>query len=223
MHRHRWRIGLAVLTAVLSMGIATFAILIARPAAPAPLDTTHSVWWNEGAVSLVDMTGSFDMGIDDMGIDGSLVRFRPEHDECSVTLLVEQTGEVIDYPLTTAGELVLALGWVIVNQGSRDTLNMEASTSSGGCDFPSGCDELFAREDITSVDYSGDCWESAEVPDQGCKWEKFCGSSGSEGCVVTVSTGDGQTFTYSSACGGGLVIKQCNTAPEGSLLCVCAP
>jgi len=222
----RNRIALSVASLLLA-GLSLDAGVLTGPeasAAPALRSATvehgQHVWWNVGYATLLDVEGAYTVTN-----EAGVVWLRPEHDCCQVTIVADLSGDVVDYPLTTGGEIVLLDGWIAINQRDQETLHLgeDGGGMMTGCDYPADCDALIPWDDLESLKYDGDCWVAAETPPAGCKYEKSCSGTGQEGCTLTARLTNGLELTYSAACGGNLTIKQCRESSPGSetMICIC--
>lgn len=88
------------------------------------------IWWNEDLARIKGIDGLWSTIT-----TGEFVVLRPERDtDCSVTLVDVLTGEVHTYGFDRSGEVVLANGWIMLNQRDHQTLGGEAEDFGPACD-----------------------------------------------------------------------------------------
>lgn len=122
---------------------------------PAVSERVH-VWWNEDLARILHIEGLWSTST-----AGEFVRMRPERDlDCRIELLEVLTGEVHSYALDRSGEVVLAHGWIMINQRDRLTLG------GAGTDFGPACDPskdvgtpIQLKSAVTWIEWNAGAWD----------------------------------------------------------------
>lgn len=112
------------------------------------------IWWNEDLARIKGIDGLWSTST-----TGEYVVLRPERDtDCSVTLVDVLTGEVHTYGLDRGGEVVLANGWIMLNQRDHATLGGSAADFGPGCDPTSDALLLISQPAVSWIEWGPATW-----------------------------------------------------------------
>ncbi len=184
--------------------------------APEPLQI---VLWNDQHAVVTDLVGEWEVRDTPIG-----TRMRPRHDDSRIRVYSVVEGIEHDYPVTTAGEVYMAFGWICVNQVHQESWGSQGAGpfKQVPCgDDPSACTVSYLRSDVMYITFNSSlCWRSAVQPPGNCTFKKHC-DAGSGDCEVVIELVTGYLDTFVTACGSGVTVQQCSTSAGQTWICYC--
>ena len=171
-------------------------------------------WYNELWNELVSIDGDWD---EVAGAAG--VVLRPKGTECTLAVYSQVSDELHYLPVPEDGQVTFVDGWIRIDQVGAWRRSGSGGAAMSMTKGPQGCAASYTNDEVSSVTFSGGCWEEQEPSGDGCGEVQICGVDGAQGCKVTfglTSMMRGTGTEFESECGGDLVFKRCTDDGQSS-------